>query len=226
MKQVLSFLSELVENNNKIWFDAHKQDYLKAQATFNRIAAEIIEGVGQFDPSVRGLRLKDCTYRFYRDIRFSKDKSPYKNHFGVFVAQGGKCSGHSGYYFHIEPNGANYLQHSLLCCGAYAPEPIVLKSIREEFMLNGDGLAESIKEAEGFELDRSYALKNIPKGFPADSQYAEYFKLKNVLLNKYIDEDYIFSENLVKNVVADFRLCYKFNTIINAAVDFAYREMT
>ncbi len=224
MKRVLSFLTDLVPNNNKPWFDANKGRYKEAQAIFNDFATELIERVGSFDPEVRGLTLKDCTYRFYRDLRFSKDKTPYKKHFGVFIAKGGKCSGHSGYYFHIEPPQATALGGHLLCCGAYNPDSKVIRSIREEFMLNGEALLNAMNQAEGFELEWDGALKKIPKGFPQDSPYAEYFRLKRVLISRPFDDNFLFTPDLVKRVADLFATCTEFNTILNRAIDFAYEE--
>ena len=101
MKRVLSFLTDLIPNNNKPWFDANKGRYKEAQAIFNDFASELLERVQNFDPEVRGLTLKQCTYRFYRDLRFSKDKTPYKKHFGIFIKRWKMQR--FGILFHIEP---------------------------------------------------------------------------------------------------------------------------
>ena len=224
MKRVVSFLTYLIPNNNKPWFDANKGRYKEAQAIFNDFASELLERVQGFDPEVRGLTLKDCTYRFYRDLRFSKDKTPYKTHFGIFIAKDGKCSGHSGYYFHIESPQAGYLGGNLMCCGAYAPEPKVMRSIREEFMLTGEALVQAMSKAKGFELEWDGALKKIPKGFPADSPYAEYFRLKKILITRYFDDEFLFKPDLAKRAADLFATCTEFNTILNRAIDFAYDE--
>ena len=101
MKKVIAFLRTLRENNNTEWFHAHRREYEEAKDSFSQFARRLIEETGRFDESVAGLELKDCTYRINRDIRFSADKSPYKTHFGVFIAPGGKKSGRAGYYFHL-----------------------------------------------------------------------------------------------------------------------------
>ena len=101
MKRVIEFLQNLVANNNKVWFDAHKDEYLLAKKVFEDFTEQLIAKVEAFDPSVKGLKVKDCTYRIYRDVRFSKDKSPYKTHMGCYICRGGKKSGYSGYYFHV-----------------------------------------------------------------------------------------------------------------------------
>ena len=89
MKTVIQFLRKLKENNNREWFMDHKQEYLDAQATFNAFVEKILIGLSEADESVRGLTVKDCTYRIYRDVRFSKDKSPYKTHMGAYICPGG-----------------------------------------------------------------------------------------------------------------------------------------
>ena len=103
MKQVVEFLTLLHENNDKAWFDSHKEMYKRALSCFEVFTAKLIDGIAAFDPSVRGLTVKDCTWRIYRDTRFSPDKTPYKTHMGAFVAPRGKKGGYSGYYFHVEP---------------------------------------------------------------------------------------------------------------------------
>ncbi|MDD2611849.1 MAG: DUF2461 domain-containing protein, partial [Bacteroidales bacterium] len=105
MKTILSFLNQISDNNNKSWFDAHKSEYVAANETFNSFIEKLIVGIASFDPSIKGITVKDCTYRFYRDIRFSTNKMPYKTHFGAYICPYGKKSGYAGYYFHIEPKG-------------------------------------------------------------------------------------------------------------------------
>lgn len=112
MKQVVEFLTLLHENNDKAWFDSHKEMYKRALSCFEVFTAKLIDGIAAFDPSVRGLTVKDCTWRIYRDTRFSPDKTPYKTHMGAFVAPRGKKGGYSGYYFHVE--------RTLLVAGASA----------------------------------------------------------------------------------------------------------
>ena len=98
MKQVLRFLRSLSRHNDRAWFEAHRADYLKARATVDSLAERLIGGIRSFDDTIGPLTVSDCTYRIYRDVRFSKDKSPYKTHMGVFVNRGGKKSGYGGYY--------------------------------------------------------------------------------------------------------------------------------
>ena len=140
MQEIIAFLDRLMRNNNREWFNAHKDEYKYVQAKFNDFALKLMESVAAFDPDVYGLELKDCTYRIYRDIRFSSDKRPYKNHFGCFICKGGKKSGNAGYYFHIEPVEADYIGGNILAAGMYAPTKELLEQIRHEIVYDGDKL--------------------------------------------------------------------------------------
>lgn len=215
MKQFLKFMDQLQRNNNKEWFDAHKAEYKELRAMHLEFTEKLISGIAEFDDSVRGLTPKDCTYRIYRDLRFSKDKRPYKQHIGTFICPGGKKSQHCGYYFHLEPNVGHFL-----VTGLYLPDSKIQKSVREEIMLNGKNLVKTIKSAKGFYLDKSDMLRNVPTGFSKDDPYAELYKLKNFILQKDIDDDYIASPNLLENLIRDFRETYDFCRILNRAVDF------
>lgn len=220
MRQVLRFLHSLSLHNDKVWFDAHKADYLKAKTTVEELAVKLIEGIRSFDDTIGPLSVADCTYRIYRDVRFSKDKSPYKTHMGVFVNRGGKKSGYSGYYFHIDGSGDH-----LLAIGNYFTEPRVLKTLREDIEMGGGDFRRILAGlAPGLVLDTEGALKKVPKGFPADSPDAEFFKLKNFCLLKNLDKDLILSPNLVDSVLDIFRTGKPFLDYINRAIDYCREE--
>ncbi len=220
MKQVLDFLRNLLLNNEKPWFDAHKADYLQAKDTINAFAEELIDGIRSFDDTVGPLSVADCTYRIYRDVRFSKDKSPYKTHMGIYVCRGGKKSGYSGYYFHIDGSGDH-----LLAVGNYYTEPKVLKILREDISMGGGDFRRILSGvAPGLELERESALKKVPAGFAADSPDAEYLKLRNFCLVKMLDDDFILSPNLKKNVLKIFKSATPFLHYINRAIDYCREE--
>ncbi len=136
MKRILDFLNDLRANNNREWFAANKGRYKEAEGIFNAFAERLIALVGEFDPAVRGLTLRETTYRIYRDTRFSHDKTPYKTHFGLYLCPGGKKSGNAGYYFHVEPAGegeGGMIGGHLLDAGIYMPEPAVLRVCATKF---------------------------------------------------------------------------------------------
>lgn len=222
MKNILLFLNQLQNNNNRDWFEDHKTEYKDAQTVFNTFVEKLIAGISSFDPLIKNLSVKDCIYRIYRDIRFSNDKTPYKTHMGAFIAPHGKSGGYSGYYFHIEARDANYIGSHLLSTGIYCPDPKVIKSIREEIMLNGKKFSTAVNIARKFNLDSSSSLKKVPAGFPQDSEFSEYFKLKDYFLSQRVDDEFILNDNLLENTLYEFKKTLVFNNLINIAAKYAY----
>lgn len=224
MKNIIYFLSDLSVNNNREWFEANKPRYKQVQEEFSAFTEQLITGISRFDSSIAGLTPKDCLYRIYRDTRFSNDKTPYKTHIGAYVCRKGKKSGYAGYYFHIEAEGSNYNGTSLLAAGLYCPQPNVLKSVRDEIFDNGQEFLATINKATGFDMDHNDRLQRVPTGFPKDSEYAEYLKLKDFSLYKGIDNSFITSPKLLEKTLAEFEKSLDFNNLLNRAVDFAYDE--
>jgi uncharacterized protein (TIGR02453 family) len=228
MKNIIPFLKELSKNNNKEWFHTNKPRYQAIQKDVNEFTEKMIEGIAKFDPTIAGLTVKDCSYRIYRDTRFSKDKTPYKTHIGIFVCKGGKCSGNCGYYLHIEPKGTgSWLGGCMLATGLYMPEPAILKSVREDILSNGANFVKTIKSAKGFDWDNDEEgkLSRPPKGFPADSPYIEYIKQKNFSLVQMFDEKLLSDDKkLLDFCVKEFKKTKAFADHINVAVDFARNE--
>ena len=225
MKRVIDFLAKLQVNNNREWFEANKAEYKEALLVFNTFVEKLIPAIASFDSTIQGLTLKDCTYRIYRDVRFSHDKRPYKHHMGAYICRGGKKSGYGGYYFHIEPEGEGLLGGNIISSGIYMPEPKVLNSIRDEIYDNGAQFIAAIKKAKGFQMDMSNSLTRVPKGYPQDSEYAEYLKLKDMYLIKFFPNDYILDENLLENLIKEYKTTREFLDIANRAASFAYEEM-
>lgn len=221
MELVLHFLKQIKDNNHKEWFDAHKDEYLTATSIFNDFVEQLILGISTFDASVKGLTVKDCTYRFYRDVRFSPNKQPYKTHFGAYIAPYGKKSGYAGYYFHVEPLGNGFLNGSQLDAGLYLPQPAILKSVREEISLNGDGFLKAVGKSKEMTLDHSAALKKVPRGFSPQSPYADYLKLKNFLLGKEVNDQFLLDKNLLSSTLEIFRSSAPFVIWLNKAVAYA-----
>ncbi|MBU1012289.1 MAG: DUF2461 domain-containing protein, partial [Bacteroidetes bacterium] len=101
-QNIFEFLAELEANNNREWFTQHKQLYNSAFDDMLKVVEYLIPKVGAFDPDIKNLDAKKCMFRIYRDVRFSKDKAPFKQNFGGFLVKGGRNSGNAGYYLHIE----------------------------------------------------------------------------------------------------------------------------
>lgn len=220
MKEILDFLTELSQNNNRNWFEANKPRYKAIQAKFDAFTEQLIIGIAKFDPTVNGLTVKDCSWRIYRDMRFSPNKEPYKTHIGAYICPKGKNSGYAGYYFHLEPHGTNYMLGNALISGLHCPSPQVLKSVRDEILDNGEAFLSAINEAEGFALDQSSKLKRTPKDFPQGTYYDEYLKLKEFDIMKSIPENKIDAKDFLEYCIAEFKKTEAFNRLLNRCVDF------
>lgn len=225
MREVIDFFRRLHDNNTREWFDANRAEWTRVKGRFADFTGQLIDGIASFDPTVRGLRPQDCTYRIARDTRFSNDKSPYKTYIGAYIAPKGKKSGFAGYYFHIEPCADSLVGCNLLSAGLYCPEPTVLRSVREEILDNGAEIGTAVGKARGFRLYEGNKLKRIPTGFPADSEYAEMLKLKDFYLEQPITEEYLLTPDLLERTVEEFRRTQPFIAILNRAVQYAYDEM-
>lgn len=224
MESVIRFLEALQQHNDRTWFEANKRLYLDAQQQFNAFAEQLIAGISSFDSSVSGLTVKQCTYRIYRDIRFSPDKSPYKTHMGAYICPKGRKSGYAGYYFHLEPKGAGYLDGSLLACGLYQPDKEIVKSVREEIVDNGEAFDAAVKAAEGFSWDGEPELKRMPQGFPEDFPFAGYLKRRDFSLAKPIPKGLVKAKDLMEFSLESFEKVKAYNAILNRAVAYVYGE--
>ncbi|NCC98913.1 MAG: DUF2461 domain-containing protein [Bacteroidia bacterium] len=217
---IIRFLNELRANNNKNWFDANRKWYEDVKSDFFEFSKELIAGVSKFDSRINNLDIKDCTYRINRDIRFRNDKSPYKTHLGTFICPQGKKSGFGGYYFHIEPQGGDYLGNHLMAVGAYCPEKNELDSIRTEIYDNPEKFIHALNEAKGFKFDESSKLKKNPKSYPADFKYIEYLKYKNYCIEKDLSEKDLQDPNLLEMLLDNYKSAHTFNEIINKSIEY------
>lgn len=221
MKETLRFLQDLSLNNDKVWFDANKDRYMAAKAAVETLAEELISGIRSFDDTIGPLSPKECTYRIYRDLRFSKDKTPYKTHMGIYVNRGGKKSCYSGYYFHV---GAKAYGNIIAIGDIWCP-PDVLKVIREDIQLGGGDFRKILLAADSrLMIDDRNALKRVPAPFPSDTPDAPYYKLKAFCLYYAPDDKFLTSMNLASRLVDIYRTTKPFLDYINRAIDFVREE--
>ncbi|MDR1847049.1 MAG: DUF2461 domain-containing protein [Bacteroidales bacterium] len=240
MNYIIDFLKELRENNNKEWFDAHRKEYKTVQQKVELLTQQLIERMSKWDQNLVGLQPQDCLYRINRDVRFSKDKTPYKNHIGIFLAKGGKKSGFGGYYFHIEPEKNNEQGHHLLAAGTYMLENKYLKVIREDIYNEYDLFYKLLRRALPFQLDRSNVLKQTPHGFPRGQKYDKYLLLKDFCIMKGMQETFLLKggnvfiqrENVIENgwlsefISREFHSTGGFLSFINRAINFVKEQDT
>ena len=160
MNDILNFLKDLEANNAREWFDLNRDRYDATRKQFLVVAEQLIHDIRQFDDEVPALNPKDCVFRIFRDVRFSKDKLPFKSNYGCFVARGGKKSGFAGYYLHIQPG------ECFLSGGIYMPLPEYLQAIRQEIYYHPKNYIDLIENKEfksAFTLEYSNKLRRRQK---------------------------------------------------------------
>lgn len=224
MKEVLSFLADLHDNNCREWFEANKGRYREALATHHANVERLIGLISRFDPTIEGLKVSDATYRIYRDTRFSKDKTPYKDFMSTFIVRGGKRSGYGGYYLHISPKGNTWGEGSFLAAGNVCPEPHILRSLREEIEDNAELMVENI-ERSGFTMDCSNALKRTPRGFSVAPEHEYLLRQRELCLSKSLDSSWFMHDDWVERTADMFERCKPFLEQMNRAIEYAKEEM-
>lgn len=213
---IFRFLKELSANNNREWFNEHKEDYKRAQLEFELLLTSVIERIAAFDDSVKGIQAKDCTYRIYRDTRFSPDKTPYKRHFGGYINAKGKKSDHCGYYVHIE-NG-----NCMLAGGSLCLEPKILKAVRQSVYDNIDEFREIVEDPafkKYFPVIGETHLKTAPKGFPKDFPYMDYLKCKEYTCTCYVPDEMFLAPDFLDKTEDVFRQLKRFADFTNYTID-------
>ncbi len=218
--QTLQFLSALKENNNKPWFDTNRKTYETAKKNFAEVVQELIKGIGRFDRGIEEaqLEVKNCTFRINRDVRFSKNKDPYKTNFGASFSKGGKKAHSAGYYLHIDPT------QCFLAGGIWMPEPDDLKKIRIEIDYNFDEIrtilnAESFKKHFPNGLDREAATVRPPKGYDDANPAIELIKLKSFTTSSLINTNEILKPNFTEIVLEGFKAMQPYIAFLNRAIE-------
>jgi uncharacterized protein (TIGR02453 family) len=213
----LKFLKELKKNNNKPWFDEHRKQYEQAKEDIIVLTGKMIEAIASFDQPIENLKAKDCMFRINRDVRFSKDKSPYKSNIGSYFNRNGKKGNGAGYYLHIEP-GANFAAG-----GMWMPESKDLIKIRQEIDYNYDvwkKFAGNAAFKKAFtEGVKGEALVRPPKGYEETNPAIEFLKLKSFIVTRAFSDAEVQSKTFVKDVAATFKLMKPLIDFLNSAID-------
>ena len=205
----------LQENNNREWFHANKGLYDEAKTNFEDFINSLIPAIAKFDPSVKLIAGKDCIFRIFRDVRFAKDKSPYKTNFGAFISKGGRKSHGPGYYFHLQPG------ECFLSGGVWMPDPETMKKIRQEIYYN-------IVEFKGILNDKNFTKyfsgiddydrqKLAPREFPKDFPDIELLKNKSFTVSHPIGEKLIHSVELTEYTLKVYKALQPYNDFLAKA---------
>lgn len=216
MEKVLQFLSELSENNNREWFQQNKTWYDESREKVFFLTDVLINEIGKFDASVKGLRPQDCMFRIFRDVRFSHDKRPYKTNFGSFICKGGRKSMNPGYYFHLEPSGC------FVAGGIYMPPAEPLRAVRSYLADHAEEFMEITTDPDfkaSFPEMYDDRLKTAPKGFPKDHEHIDLLKYKSFIFSQNFNDTQVKSKNYVENMVDAFRLVSPVNQFLYQALD-------
>ena len=214
----VKFLKDLSKNNNKPWFDANRKKYEDAKTDFAGFIQTIIDKHGKKDAGIAHLKAKDCMYRINRDIRFSKDKTPYKNNIGAYMNQEGKKSILGGYYFHCQPG------RSFAGGGLWMPMPPELSKVRQEIDYNLDAFKKIIGSKKfktiygDLSNEAEYMLSRVPKGYDADNPAAEYLKRKSFVVMTPIKDTDLVSKDLSKKVLEAFEALQPMLKFINESI--------
>jgi len=216
----VSFLKELKRNNNKTWFDNHKAEFLSAKNDFESFVQEIIKVISAFDNDIKDLQAKNCTFRINRDIRFSKDKTPYKTNMGASFNRGGKKSIFGGYYFHLEPG-----RKSFVGGGLWMPDPIALKKLRQEIDYCFPEFQKIIsnpsfkKQYNNLEMNEGQMLVNVPKGYDKENPAASFLKLKSFVATKNISDTLLTNSGLLKETAKAFEALMPLVKFMNRSLE-------
>jgi len=216
----IKFLKDLKKNNNKPWFEKNRSKYENARADFATFIQAVIDQLGKKDASINNLVAKDCMFRINRDVRFAKDKSPYKSNFGASINKGGrKADSTAGYYFHLSPGS------SFMGGGIWMPSPDALKRLRQEIDYNFADFkkiidAKKFKATYGdFNKEKEYTLSRVPKGYETDNPAAEYLKMKSYVAITAIKDADLTSKDLVKKTVTAFEVLQPVIEFVNKGIE-------
>ncbi|WP_439882056.1 DUF2461 domain-containing protein [Pontibacter sp. MBLB2868] len=211
-KSTLEFLAELSEHNTREWFADHKKRYESARKNYITFLGELLDEMQHFEPATQGQQGKDLVFRIYRDVRFSNDKRPYKDHFGAYLAEGGRKSILPGYYLHLAGNGKSFLAG-----GLWMPPSDYLKAVRQEIDYNLDAL-KSIVEAPSFKNKfgdlQGEKLKTTPKGYDKENPAIEYLRFKSWNAVMPLSDNTVLSKDFMKVVLDGFKAVKPLNDFL------------
>lgn len=215
-KETVDFLKKLDKNNNRDWFQLHKKAFVAAQDNLIAFTGYLIGEAGKFDDAVAAVDPKTCVFRIYRDVRFSKDKSPYKTNLGAYISPGGRKSMQPGYYFHLQP------RQSFIAAGKHMPAGTETLKIRNAIAANTAGFLKIVEKKsfrDAFGEMRGDRLKSAPKGFDADHEAAEYLKLKEFMgFAELHDDKFLTSPEFPKHLVKIMKDAYPLVAFLRKAL--------
>jgi uncharacterized protein (TIGR02453 family) len=218
--KTIQFLTKLKKNNSREWFNEHRNEYDAAKENFIELVNQILSKAGQFDQDISVLTYKDCIFRINRDVRFSKNKDPYKNNMAAYFVKGGKKSWLAGYYFHFEPGGKSFIGG-----GLYGGEPNQIKKVRQEIDYDWEAFKgilqnKNFKKTFGdLSREEGMSLVREPKGYDKDNPAIDYIKLKNFIVSVPVTDEELTDQKLVKKIITAFTTMQPLLQFLNRAIE-------
>lgn len=214
--ETFDFLTGIGENNNRDWFQAHREDYERAWQNMKDFTQAVIKGLALTDRYIaEDIPVSKCVFRIYRDTRFSKDKAPYKIWLGAGISTAGRKLSGPEYYLHIQPGS------SFVAGGYWRPEKNHLAAIRQEIDYNGRRLIDILEE-QTFKtycrLDREETLKRPPVGYSEDNPYIDLLKLKSFTASVPLTDGALTKPSGLDTVLHAFRQMYSFKLFLHEAL--------
>lgn len=216
----LQFLKALDKNNNKAWFDAHRKQYDAAKLNFAELTQQVITQFGKKEPSIALLQPKECVFRINRDVRFSKNKAPYKNNMGASIKAGGKKSLQAGYYIHLEPGGKSFVGG-----GLYMPDAAIVGKVRQEIDYNYTRFLRIVENKKfiaqygGLDFSEGLSLVREPKGYEKENPAIKYLKLKSWIATSPLSDTALQDKNLATQLTKAFEYLQPLISFLNEALE-------
>jgi uncharacterized protein (TIGR02453 family) len=213
----LRFLDKLSKNNDRDWFERNKHQYLRVKEDFDTFVAEVLTEFSKFDGTLGSLNPKKLAFRIYRDVRFSKDKRPYKNNLSAGFSPNGKMAQEPGYYLQIERGGKSFIAG-----GLYLPEAAQLANVRQEIDYNTEKFLKIINDKKFKKLfgtlEDTDKLKFAPKGYDRDHPYIDLLKNKSFIVSHIFSDKEVKDRNFLKQVVASAKAIKPLNDFLRNAI--------
>ena len=217
-KKTLQFLNELRDNNNRHWFEENRSWYDNTKSEFEKSVLLLLNGIAKFDKDIANLEARHCTFRQYRDVRFSKDKRPYKVNMGAYFNKGGKKLNTAGYYFHFEPG------KSMMAVGLWMPEATPLAKVRQEIDYNLEEWNKilndkNLKKVFPASLNLADTLKRPPKNYDDTNPAINYLKLKSFIISQPITDSDLLKPGFDKQIIKSYKAVKPFIDFLNRAIE-------
>lgn len=218
-RESIQFLEDLKLNNATEWMHANKKRYEAYKKDYHHLIEKVLESMKPLDSSLEPLEVKNCTFRINRDIRFSKDKSPYKTNMGIWLSTNRNRKNGAGYYIHFEKG------NSFIAGGIWCPEPEDLKKIRKEIAFFYEDLESVVqdqdfaKEYGTFDIEEGNVLKSAPKGYDSDHPAIEFLKLKSFTVSQKIDDQLFLEEDFASKIAQKLIHIKPLNEFLNRALE-------